>query len=217
MKLSAFQCPVCMSTHCKQEGDVFVCLSCGNSYTKKEADSQLFIDLRIANRHRQFAEFAKARDIYNDILSKYPDEDLSAAYWGLLLCDQSVMLEMDNQGQLFPSFYRVKNTPIDQTTAYKRLMKYVKKVSPEKLDDYEQRINIIETARDKATVIAQSSKPYDVFICFKKTQLDSDMVTSDYDVANEIYNELSSKYKIFYSEKSLRNVRVRDFEPNIYY
>ena len=217
MKLSAFQCPVCMSTHCKQEGEVITCLSCGNAYTKKQADSQMFIDLRIANRHRQFAEFAKAKEIYNDIINKYEDEDLSAAYWGLLLCDQNVMLEMDNQGQLFPSFYRVKTNPIEDSQAYKRLMKYVKANSQEKLDDYEQRINIIENARDKAVVISQSSKPYDVFICFKKTQLDSDMVTSDYDVANEIYNELSSKYKIFYSEKSLRNVRVRDFEPNIYY
>ena len=148
MKLSAFQCPVCMSTHCKQEGEVITCLSCGNSYTKKQADSQMFIDLRIANRHRQFAEFAKAREIYNDIINKYPDEDLAAAYWGLLLCDQNVMLEMDNQGQLFPSFYRVKTNPIDASQAYKRLMKYVKANSPEKLDDYEKRINIIENARD---------------------------------------------------------------------
>ena len=217
MKLSAFQCPVCMSTHFRQDGEVFICSSCGNTYTQKQADSQMFIDLRIANKYRQFAEFSKAKDIYTDIINKYKDEDLSAAYWGLLLCDQRAMLEMDNQGQLFPSFYRVKNVPIEETDAYRSLMKYVKKVSPEKLDDYIDRINIIESARDKAVVISQSSKPYDVFICFKKTQLDSDMVTSDYDVANEIYNELSSKYKIFYSEKSLRNVRVRDFEPNIYY
>ena len=123
MKLSAFQCPVCMSTHFKQDGEVFVCESCGNTYTQKQADSQMFIDLRIANRHRQFAEFSKAKDIYMDIINKYEDEDLSAAYWGLLLCDQKVMLEMDNQGQLFPSFYRVKNTPIEETDAYRRLMK----------------------------------------------------------------------------------------------
>lgn len=217
MKLQAFQCPICMSTHFRQEGDLFVCESCGNSYTQKQADSQMFIDLRIANRHRQFAEFAKARDIYQDIIAKYKDDDVSAAYWGLLLCDQSVMLEMDNNGQILPSFYRVKTTPIEETPAFKKFIKYVTNNAPERLDDYQERINIIENARDKAVVISQSSKPYDVFICFKKTQLDSDRVTSDYDVANEIYNELSSKYKIFYSEKSLRNIRVRDFEPNIYY
>ncbi len=217
MKLSAFQCPICMSTHCRQEGDVFICESCGNSYTQKQADSQMFIDLRIANRHRQFAEFSKARDIYVDIINKYEDEDLSSAYWGILLCDQSVLLEMDNSGQLFPSFYRVKNVPIQETDAYLNLIKYVKKNAPEKMDDYIDRINLIESARDKAVVISQTTKPYDVFICFKKTQLNSDVVAPDYDVANEIYNELSDKYKIFYSEKSLRNVRVRDFEPNIYY
>ena len=217
MKLSAFQCPICMSTHFKQDGEVFICSSCGNTYTQKQADSQMFVDLRLANRFRQFAEFSKAKDIYIDIINKYQDDDLSAAYWGLLLCDQKVLLEMDNQGQLFPSFYGVKKIPIEETDAYKNLFRYVKKVSPEKWDDYSDRIQIIENARDKAVVISESSKPYDVFICFKKTQLDSDMVTSDYDVANEIYNELSSKYKIFYSEKSLRNVRVRDFEPNIYY
>ena len=217
MKLTTFQCPVCMSTHYRKEGDVFVCEACGNSYTQRQADSQMFIDLRIANRHRQFAEFAKARDIYLDIIAKYPDEDLSAAYWGLLLCDQSVMLEMDNSGQIFPSFYRVKSLPIEESQDYKNFMDYVEENAPEKLDDYQSRINIIENARDKANVIAKTTKPYDVFLCFKKTQLDSDMVTPDYDVANEIYNELSSKYKIFYSEKSLRNIRVRDFEPNIYY
>ena len=206
-----------MSTHCRQEGDVFICESCGNSYTQKQADSQMFIDLRIANRHRQFAEFSKARDIYVDIINKYEDEDLSSAYWGILLCDQSVLLEMDNSGQLFPSFYRVKNVPIQETDAYLNLIKYVKKNAPEKMDDYIDRINLIESARDKAVVISQTTKPYDVFICFKKTQLNSDFVAPDYDVANEIYNELSDKYKIFYSEKSLRNVRVRDFEPNIYY
>ncbi|MBE5762751.1 MAG: TIR domain-containing protein [Clostridiales bacterium] len=218
MKLTAFQCPICMSTHFRKEQDAYVCESCGNTYTEKQADSQMFIDLRIANRHRQFAEFSKAKEIYTEIIAKYKDEeDVSSAYWGLLLCDQSVMLEVDNQGQLFPSFYRVKSMPIEETDAYKKLMKYVKKHAEEKLDDYQERINIIESARDKANVIANSSKPYDVFICFKKTQLDSDMVTPDYDVANEIYNELSTKYKVFYSEKSLRNIRVRDFEPNIYY
>ncbi len=217
MKLTAFQCPVCMSTHYRKEGDVFICSSCGNQYTEKQADSQMFIDLKIANRHRQFAEFDKARDIYREIIYKYPDEDLSAAYWGLVLCDQTVLLEVDNSGQIFPSFYRVKSLPIEESKEYEEFMDYVTQNAPEKLDDYQSRINIIENARDKAVVISQTTKPYDVFICFKKTQLNSDMVTQDYDVANEIYNELSSKYKIFYSEKSLRNIRVRDFEPNIYY
>ena len=217
MKLTSFQCPVCMSTHYRQEGDVYICQACGNSYTQKQTDSQMLMDLRMASKDRQFADFAKAKEEYEDIINKYPDEDLTQSYWGKLLCDQSVILEMDNNGQILPSFYRVKSIPVEETTAYKQFMNYITKNSPEKLDDYQERINLIESYRDKAVVISKSSKPYDVFICFKKTQINSDLVTHDYDVANEIYNELSSKYKIFYSEKSLRNVRVRDFEPNIYY
>ena len=218
MKLEAFQCPVCFSTHFRIEGDLYVCESCGNSYTKKQADSQMFIDLRIANSQRQFADFAKAKSMYDQILAKYPDEDLTAVYWGLLLCDQQVMLEMDNNGQLFPSFYNVNEKPIDESNAYKRFMTYLKKTSPEKLPDFMERLNIIENAREKAVLIKNTTKPYDVFICFKKTEISNpDIVTKDYDLACEIYNDISLKYKTFFSEKSLRGIKVREYEPNIYF
>ena len=76
MKLEAFQCPICFSTQLKKEGDTYQCLSCGNVYTKRQADSQMFIDLRIANSFRQFAEFSKAKTMYEEIIAKYPDDDL---------------------------------------------------------------------------------------------------------------------------------------------
>ncbi len=217
MKLEAFQCPVCLSTHCRREGDLYICESCGNTYTKRQADSQMFIDLRIANSQRQFADFSKAKSMYESIIAKYPEEDLTAAYWGLLLCDQQVMLEVDNNGNLFPSFFKVKENPITQTDQYLTFMNYLKKTSPEKLLDYQDRLNIIEDAREKAAKIIESTKPYDVFICFKKTELNSDIFSTDYDLASEIYSELASKYRVFFSEKSLKGIRVREYEPNIYY
>lgn len=217
MKLEAFQCPVCLSTHFKVEGDNYQCLSCGNVYTKRQADSQMFIDLRIANSFRQFAEFSKAKSMYEEIIAKYPEEDLSLAYWGLLLCDQQVLIETDNNGELFPSFYKVKEQPINTSSVYRMFYNYVTKNSKEKLKIYAERLNVIENARQKAVVIEQTTKPYDVFLCFKKTQLHSDFVTKDFDLANEIYNGISDKYKVFYSEKSLKGIRIREYEPNIYY
>lgn len=217
MKLEAFQCPICFSTQLKKEGDTYQCLSCGNVYTKRQADSQMFIDLRIANSFRQFAEFSKAKTMYEEIIAKYPDDDLSPAYWGLVLCDQHVLIETDNNGRLFPTFYRIKEQEINTTASYKRFYNYVMKNSREKLKIYAERLNIIENARKQAVVIKETTKPYDVFICFKKTHLDSDMVTNEYDLANEIYNGISDKYKVFYSEKSLKGIRIREYEPNIYY
>ena len=197
MKLEAFQCPVCLSTHFKVEGDNYQCLSCGNVYTKRQADSQMFIDLRIANSFRQFAEFSKAKSMYEEIIAKYPEEDLSLAYWGLLLCDQQVLIETDNNGELFPSFYKVKEQPINTSSVYRMFYNYVTKNSKEKLKIYAERLNVIENARQKAVVIEQTTKPYDVFLCFKKTQLHSDFVTKDFDLANEIYNGISDKYNAY--------------------
>ena len=64
--------------------------------------------------------------------------------------------------------------------------------------------------------INESSKPYDIFICFKKTASEGGD-TPDTGLATDIYNNFAKDYNIFFSERSLKNIAVREFEPNIYY
>ena len=46
---------------------------------------------------------------------------------------------------------------------------------------------------------------------------DPNKLTKDYQLAYDLYNHLSASYKVFFSERSLDNIVIREYEPNIYH
>ncbi len=211
---STFNCLTCGSACTLQTDGSFLCPCCGNIYRPKTGDG-LLTDLRIAANLRQSARFAEAEQAYRDIVQKYKGQDLSDAYWGFFMCRQNLLFEMDGKGQVFPCFYRLKNIPCEDTDGYKGALWYADKYSPDKARVYRETAAFIDKARQDYAAIS-ATPPYDIFICFKKTDSEGE-TTRGTQLAYDIYNRFSGKYNVFFSEVSLKNITVREYEPNIYY
>ncbi|MBQ7308080.1 MAG: toll/interleukin-1 receptor domain-containing protein [Clostridia bacterium] len=178
----------------------------------------MFVDLRLANIERNQTNFDKAKSIYTKIIEANPNEDLTDVYWGLFLCEQRVLFEEDGKGEKFPSFYRLnQDKSIKESLSLEKALSYASN-NKDKLEVFNVLAEKIEEARKMYLDIQRTTKPFDIFICFKNTDNNGNH-TKDRQLAMEIYNEFSDKYNIFFSEKTLKDIKssYRQYEPNIYY
>ena len=214
-----FVCPNCQGSDFDINNDIVCCKYCLSKFTKKQINSQMFVDLRLANIERNQANFDKAKSIYTSILNNYPNEDLTDVYWGLFLCEQRVLFEEDGKGEKFPSFFRMnQDICVEDSQAFGKALSYALKHNKEKLEVFNSLAEKIENTRKMYLDIQNKTEPFDVFICFKNSD-ENGAYTQDRELAMDIYNEFSNEYNIFFSEKTLKNIKsnYREYEPNIYY
>lgn len=212
---SVIKCGIC-GEPLSGAGNPYTCAVCGNvSYT---SNPMLEDELRTANAMRECTRFDEAMLVYKQIVKKYKTDDLSEVYWNLLLCEQRVMFETDEKGERFPSFYAIVSDDVEDSPYYTCALSAAEKHAPERVAIFTEMAEKMARAKQLYARIRESEKPYDVFICFKKSKLDgSGEETPDTDLAEDLYNQFAKDYRIFFSERTLRDVAVRDFEPNIYY
>lgn len=211
-------CTCCGSNNLELINGFFKCKNCGGIFSESLQGSKFFVDLIQADNERQSTQFEKAKAMYQKIIETHTNEDLTDAYWGLFLCEHNVIFEENGKGEKFPSFYRINSNRVEDTVSYNKALGYAIKHNKAKVEVYSGLGEKIEYARQMYMDIASKTKPFDIFICFKNTDNDGNY-TPDRQLAMDIYNEFSNKYKIFFSEKSLKNIKssYRDYEPNIYY
>ena len=211
--LSSFVCPTCGSREFEDLGGKIKCKCCLNVYDKTEEKISFAADLSQADNFRQTADFARAKDIYERIVRENEGADLTSAYWGIFLCENNVIFESDSRGDVLPSFYRVRDTRVDDNENYKKAIDCSTVFHPEKTASLVSLAEKIEYARTKYFDIARKCEPFDVFICFK-----NDLDRSS-EWARDIYNRFVKKYNVFFSEETLKDIKTtyRDYEPQIYY
>ena len=213
MELTTVVCPVC-GAPLPGEGGKRVCRYCKSVHIV--GDPQLEHDFAQANVFRESTRFREAEGLYQNIIKDYPDRDHADVYWNLLLCQQRVMFETDEKGERFPSFYSIAPEDIETSPHYISAITLAERSDPEKAARFRDMGERMVRAKRMYRTIEETSKPYDIFICFKKTAADGG-VTKDHGLAFDLYNHFASKYRVFFSEKSLKDVAVREYEPNIYY
>ena len=221
MELKEYICPNCQNKNFSIEGNVYTCNYCLSTFRVNQLSSKLFVDLNIANNERNFGNFDKAKNLYKEMIAKYPNEDLCDVYFGLLLSEQRVVFEEDGKGEKFPSFYKISEEDtesIEESMVYNRAITYALRNNPDRIDVFNNLVEKIENAKKMYLDIKKKTKPFDVFICFKNTD-ENGNYTIDRELAMDIYNDLSDKYNIFFSEKTLKDIKsnYREYEPNIYY
>ncbi|MBQ7307945.1 MAG: TIR domain-containing protein, partial [Clostridia bacterium] len=217
-KMEFMFCTNCGSNSITFENNIYSCQSCGSKFEKKQVDSKMFVDLRLADNYRQSTHFDEAKKLYKKIIEDYPDDNLTDVYWGLFLCEQNVIFEDDGKGEKFPSFYKINSQSVEDTPSYLKAITYASKHDIEKVKVFNDLGERIEYARKMYLDIANTTNPFEIFICFKNTDQNGNH-TQDRQLAMDIYNEFSGKYNIFFSEKTLKNIKsnYREYEPNIYY
>ncbi len=209
------KCRICGESDFIKIGNREVCKYCNATYAVY--DPGLEAELRMAESFRESAQFEVAAGLYNKIIDTYSGHDLSDAYWGLFLCEQHVMFETDANGVRFPSFYAITPIKPDTSAAFSKAVAAAREFASDKAAVFCELCEKIGNAKELYRRIGESAKPFDIFICFKKTAADGVNYTKDWKMAYDLYDHLSRTYNVFFSDKTLANVVVHQYEPNIYY
>ena len=223
-------CITCGAELQLEHDNSYICPACGNHYDMSEC-AGLIDDLRDAQVSRLSLDFEKAEIYCEKLLDKdeYKNDDdaLSSIYWELLLCEQRVIFEgsgvnkqddeqVDIATNTFPSFYDIVATDIDDSKYGAAVIKHATAAGSSRLATYESLIEKMVMSKRTYRKIKKTTEPFDIFICFKKTAPDKSL-TKDCQVATEIYNRLDDDYNVFFSERTLHQLAVGDYEPNIYH
>ena len=208
------RCRICGESDFITEGNEKKCRYCGATYVVY--DPGLEAELRMADSFRESAQFDVAAGLYHRIIQTYNGHNLSDAYWGLFLCEQRVMFETDTNGKRFPSFYAMTAEAADCAQSLSKAVEHAAQHDPARAELLRDLGEKVCSAKELYRRIYGSSKPYDLFICFKKSDFNGN-TTADTELATDLYNHLAKDYNIFFSERSLGKSAVRDWEPNIYY
>ena len=212
------KCPTCAGRLENINSNKYECRCCHNVYELNERNANLYHDLLDVSAARASLNFKYAEQKCRNLLKEYKDENLADVYWNLLLSEQRVMFETDQHGEQFPSFYDIVPTEIEDSDNYAHMLEHLEKYAPQNKAKYEELVDRMYTAKRKFRKIKDTTKPYDIFICFKKSSINEpNKLTKDYQLAMDLYNKLNDDYRVFFSERSLNNIVVREYEPNIYH
>ncbi|MEF2838405.1 MAG: toll/interleukin-1 receptor domain-containing protein [Oscillospiraceae bacterium] len=189
------------------------CEYCGTRQTVPVADSEKKMMLFArANRLRASCEFDKAAGIYEAIVAEFPQE--AESYWGLVLCKYGIEYVDDPAtGKKVPTCHRSSFESVLEDSNFDQAMENADEVA---LSVYRQEAKQIETIRRGILEVSSSEKPYDIFICYKETDVSGDR-SVDSLLAQDIYDALTDKgYRVFFSRISLEDKLGQAYEPYIF-
>ena len=190
----------------------FVCRSCG-SYKPEEISNEEVTLLYTAFQKLRLAEFYEAELEFDDIIHKYPENP--NAYWGRLMAKYGIKYEQDFDGRMIPTCYATSIESLLDADDYRMAMKYA---DADSKSYYQKQAEYIERVRKEWIEKAKKEKPYDIFICYKDSDLANDIErTQDSYAAQELYLHLTRKgYRVFFSRETLRDKVGEKYEPYIF-
>lgn len=189
------------------------CIYCGTQQTLIKSDDEGIQSLfNRANVLRMRSEFDKASDIYEKILQR--NEEEAEAYWGLILCKYGIEYVEDPETfKRVPTCHRASYDAVTADEDYKNAIKYADFIQKKV---YEEEAATIEEIQKGIIALAQKEEPYDIFICYKETDV-SGKRTQDSVIANDIYHQLKQEgFKVFYAAISLEDKLGKEYEPYIF-
>ena len=189
------------------------CEFCGTRQTVPAADNEKKLTLFArANRLRAACEFDKAAGIYESIVADFPEE--AEAYWGLVLCKYGIEYVDDPAtGKKIPTCHRSSFDSVMDDSNFEQAMENADEVA---LRVYREEAKQIEGIRKGILEVSSNEQPYDIFICYKETDVNGDR-TVDSVLAQDIYAALTDKgYRVFFSRITLEGILGQDYESYIF-
>ena len=190
----------------------WICRACG-SYKPEEISNEEVTLLYTASQKLRLADFDEAEQEFDDIVQKYPQNP--NGYWGRLMSRYGIKYEEDFDGKRIPTCYATSIESLMQDPDYRNALKYADK---ETKAFYIQTAEYIDRVRKEWVEKARKEKPYDIFICYKDSDLANGIErTQDSIAAQDLYIHLTNKgYRVFYSHESLRDKAGEKYEPYIF-
>ena len=212
--MSIFKCKMCGGTLEFNPGDVVgVCDSCGTKQTLPNGNDEIIANLHNrANTLRLKCDFDKAEETYNKILETDPKD--AEAHWGIILCKYGIeYVEDPRTGKRVPTCHRTSFDAVLADDDYKAALT---NAVGEQKTLYEAEAKEIDRIQKDILSIVKNEKPFDVFICYKETDV-SGKRTQDSVIANDIYYQLTQEgFKVFYAAITLENKIGSEYEPYIF-
>ena len=212
--MAIIKCKMCGGDLVLIEGQsVAECEYCGSRQTVPVADNEKKLTLFArANRLRASCEFDKAAGIYESIVADFPEE--AEAYWGLVLCKYGIEYVDDPAtGKKIPTCHRSSFDSVMDDSNFEQAMENADEIA---LRVYREEAKQIEGIRKGILEVSSNEQPYDIFICYKETDVNGDR-TTDSLLAQDIYDALTTKgYRVFFSRITLEDKLGQAYEPYIF-
>lgn len=161
-KLLRLQCEQCGGELVKRENGKYNCLYCSAEYEysdKEEIPSELLMRLNGADEYRRRRCFKDALEMYEGIISDYPDS--TRAYWGAFLSDYGI--EYVKSGDAYRPICHTLSRFSALDSQY--LKDLLKRCDGGERAQYVLRAEQIEHIRSQSYEISRTQPPYDVFVC----------------------------------------------------
>ena len=196
----------------REENGRLVCANCG-SYRPQNVSGEELSLLYTAFQELRLADFFDAEQKFDDIVRKFPR--CFQAYWGRLMAHYGIKYEEDYDGRRIPTCYAASIESVFDTADYQQAMAYADAKSRAV---YEQHAQYIERVRREWMDKASKEQPYDVFICYKESDLAKGILrTEDSVTMQNLYTHLMRKgYRVFFSRESLNDKVGEKYEPYIF-
>lgn len=212
--MEVLKCKMCGGNLEVQEGmTICECEYCGSTQTIPNVDDEKKVTLFTrANRLRSDGEFDKAFGIYESIVTEFQEE--AEAYWGLILCKYGIEYVDDSRtGKKIPTCHRSSFDSVMDDPNFEMVMECSDAASRA---IYREEAKAIEALRASIIEVSSQEEPYDIFICYKETDLTGGR-TIDSVIAQDVYDALVEKgYKVFFSRITLEDKLGQEYEPYIF-
>lgn len=206
---SIFKCPCCNGEMEIIADGLGQCIYCESKHPlPKSYESQL----NRANKLRQEEmRFDEALELYKEIVSEAPDE--LEAHWGAVLCRFGIEYVEDEPKRFKPTCHRTMETSIYDDVDYRMICE---RAGEQQREIYSRQAAQIDAVQRKILAFQATAEPYDIFLSLKVTD-DNGNKTIEREIAMRLYDQLSDKYKVFFSEVSLKSEYAgEDYEAVIY-
>ena len=202
------QCQNCGGGIVMKSSQNGVCRHCKSEYFfDTNFSNQVTSMLNEANKDRRMADYDRAISGYQEVLKI--DNTNAEAYYGLFISEYGIRFVEEN-GTFVPTCDRYSSQSVFNNESFQNAIKYA--VSDKLKQRYMKEATNIENVRKKIEPKIKNNleNSYDVFICYKKSNLESQK-------AKLIYDKLCKMgHRVFFAEQTLLAKAGEDFEPIIF-
>ena len=204
-------CNICGANYENRNGR-WKCPACG-AYKPEEISNEELTLMFVADQKRRMGDFEEAERAYTDIVEKYPQNPYG--YWGRLLSKHGIKYERDYDGRMIATCC---SPTIESLYSDKDCLTAIDLADNDTKQYFKSQAEYIEAVRDLWIKKASKEKPYDIFICYKDSDLANNIArTEDSFDAQSLYTHLIEKgYRVFFSRESLRDKIGEKYEPYIF-
>ncbi len=198
-----------------EQEKVVRCRFCQYPNQRPRAIGETLDKLKRGNRLLQQCRFEEAETCFQYVLLEYPDEP--EALWGRLMCKYGVEVAKEEKYGTVHRYllcHRARWSSFRNEGDFHVACEFA---DPVVREQYKKDAEYIDNVQQKIREAAERQESYDVFICYKETDLVTGERTEESRIAQRLYNRYTHDgYRVFFARETLCDKYGEDYEAAIY-